>query len=199
MRRYWFLIVSMLAVGFMSIFMRGFVREGIIIPIFRLARFFQMFPREVLWFFFLGLAVYLAAKSQKNWEIKKRKDKKSQTEQSGRIRSLAAVIKQARQGTYSREKLARNLGELTLQTLAYQERRSLDAIKDRLRKGTLDVPPDIFEYLQAGLSWEHAYHQRTGRWPFRKQVQASPLDLDPHRVIEFIESVLEVSSDVNAR
>jgi hypothetical protein len=183
----------------MAIFMRGFVREGIIIPIFRLARFFQSFPQEVLWFFFLGLAVYLAAKSQKNWGIKKRKHDKIKTEQSGRIQNLAAVIKQARQGTYSRERLARNLGELTLQTMAYKERHSLDAIKVRLRNGTLNVPPDILEYLQAGLSWEHSFRKRKGRWPFRRQVHVSPLDLDPHRVIEFIESILEVSSDANAR
>ena len=199
MRRHWFSMLLVFAVGFMAIFMRGFVREGILIPVFRLARFLQSFPQEVLWFFFLGLAVYLAAKSQKNWNIKKSKKKKSKTEQSGRVQTLAAVIKQARQGTYSRERLARNLGELTLQTMAYQERHSLDTIKDRLRSGTLNVPPDILNYLQAALSWEHLSYQKKGRWPFRKKAQVSPLDLDPHRVIDFLESILEVSSDANAR
>lgn len=199
MRRYWFSIVSAAAVIFMALFMRDFVREGIIIPFFRLARFFQSFPQEVLWFFFLGLVVYVAAKSLKNWEIQKRKNKKTKTEQLGRIESLAILIKQARQGTYTRERLARRLGELTLQTLAYQERHSLDAMKARLRRGDLNVPPDILNYLQAGLSWEHAFHQRKGRWPFRKQILSSPLDLDPLEVVEFIESLLEVSSDAKAR
>ena len=199
MKRYWFLIVSVVAVGLMAIFMRGFVREGIIIPLFRMARFFQGFPQEVLWFFFLGLTMYLGAKSQKNWEIKKQKKKYSKIEQTGRIQNLAAVIKQARRGTYSRERLARILGELTLQTMAHRERHNLDAIKDRFRRGALNVPPDILAYLQAGLSWEHSVHQKKGRWFFRKEVQVSPLDLDPYRVIEFIESVLEVSSDAKAR
>lgn len=199
MRRYWFSIVSAAAVIFMALFMRDFVREGIIIPFFKLARLFQSFPQEVLWFFFLGLVVYVAAKSLKNWEIQKRKNKKTKTEQLGRIESLAILIKQARQGTYTRERLARRLGELTLQTLAYQERHSLDAMKARLRRGDLNVPPDILNYLQAGLSWEHAFHQRKGRWPFRKQILSSPLDLDPLEVVEFIESLLEVSSDAKAR
>ena len=69
MRRYRVSIVSAAVVIFMALFMRDFVREGIIIPFFRLARFLQSFPQEVLWFFFLGLVVYVAAKSQKNWEI----------------------------------------------------------------------------------------------------------------------------------
>ena len=199
MRRYWVSIVSAAVVIFMALFMRDFVREGIIIPFFRLARFFQSFPQEVLWFFFLGLVVYVAAKSQKNWEIQKRKNKKTKTEQLGRIENLAILIKQARQGTYTRERLARHLGELALQTLAYQERHSLDVMKARLRRGNLNVPPDIMNYLQAGLSWEHAFHQRKGRWPFRKQILSSPLDLDPLKVVEFIESLLEVSSDAKAR
>ncbi|MEE9516507.1 MAG: hypothetical protein V3V52_05355 [Candidatus Adiutricales bacterium] len=199
MRRYRVSIVSAAVVIFMALFMRDFVREGIIIPFFRLARFFQSFPQEVLWFFFLGLVVYVAAKSQKNWEIQKRKNKKAKTEQLGRIENLAILIKQARQGTYTRERLARHLGELTLQTLAYQERHSLDVMKARLRRGNLNVPPDIMSYLQAGLSWEHAFHQRKGRWPFRKQILSSPLDLDPLKVVEFIESLLEVSSDAKAR
>ncbi len=199
MKRYWFSIVSAAVVVFMALFMRDFVREGIIIPFFKIANFFQSFPQEVLWFLFLGIVVYAAAKSLKNWEIQKRKNKKTITKQPGRIESLAILIKQARQGAYTRERLARHLGELTLQALSYQERHGLDVMKARLRRGDLNVPPVILNYLQAGLSWEHAFHQRKGRWPFRKRILSSPLDLDPLEVVEFIESLLEVSSDAKAR
>ena len=199
MRRYWFSIVLAAAVIFMALFMRDFVRDGVVIPFSRFVRFLQSFPQEVLWLFFLGIIVYAAAKSQKNWERQKKKNKNTKTKQLGRIESLAILIKQARQGTYTRERLARRLGELTLQTLAYQERHSLDVMKARLRRGDLNVPPDILSYLQAGLSWEHTFHQKKGRWPFRKQILSSPLDLDPHEVVEFIESLLEVSSDAKAR
>ncbi len=69
MKRYWFSIVSAAVVIFMALFMRDFVREGIIIPFFKIVNFFQSFPQEVLWFLFLGIVVYAAAKSLKNWEI----------------------------------------------------------------------------------------------------------------------------------
>jgi len=181
-----------LAIGLLALLLRDFVREEVLIPLLKLVRFVEDLPQNMLWFFFLGIMVFLAYKSLNKWRPPGLKARRPKTDHRGQIAVLAGLIEQARQGGYFRGRLAEYLAELTVETLAHQERLTPEITKERLRSGTLDVPPEILAYLRAGLMSDSAHYRKRGKMRFRSKAQGSPLDLDPGRVVEFLEHRLEV-------
>ena len=185
-----------LTIGLLALFLRDFVREEVVIPLLKLVRFVEDLPQNMLWFFFLGIMVFFAYKSLNKWRPPGLKVRRPKTSHRGQIELLVGLIEQARQEGYFRERLARYLGELTLETLALQERLTPEIMKEHLRSGTLDVPPEILDYLRAGLISDSPHYGKRGKMYFRSEAQSSPLELDPGLVVEFLEHQLEGFSGI---
>ena len=184
------------AIVFMALLLRDFVRDSLIIPLLKLIRFVDDLPQDLLWFFFLGIILFFAYKSLIKWEIPGFKVRRSKVNHRGQIEVLADLIGKADEGDYFRERLVQYLCELTLEILAYRERLTPAIIKERLRSGTLNVPPEIMAYLQAGLIWDSHHYRKMGRIRLRSNTQGSPLDLEPMRVVEFLEYQLSYQLEV---
>ncbi|MBW1711236.1 MAG: hypothetical protein JRG97_16270 [Deltaproteobacteria bacterium] len=187
------------AVVLLTFLLRGFVREGFVVPIFKLVRIAASLPQDIYWFFFLGVAAVIASRSLNRWSLPQIRARGPQTGQPGQLEHLVDLLEKAHQGVYTKERLARYLGELTLDILAYQERIDLEVVKGRLRAGTLNVPPDILAYLRAGLMWDSTYQRQKRDKHFKPETQAPPLDLNPSRMVEFLESQMEGYSDIRDR
>ncbi|MBW2092060.1 MAG: hypothetical protein JRI34_08055 [Deltaproteobacteria bacterium] len=183
------------AIALLSLVLRDFVREGIVIPVFKIIWVAGSLPQDFYWIFFLGVAVVIAARSLNKWSLPNFRTRGKQVRQPGQLEYLADLIERARHGTYTKERLARYLGELTLDILAYQERQELEVIKRHLRSGTLNVPAEIMAYLQAALLWDSSYHREERKRRLKHKEPPSPLDLEPERVMEFLERKLEGYSD----
>ncbi len=189
-------IVLAVAIALTALLLKDFVRNGIVIPLLEVLQLIDDLPRMAIWLFFIGIMLipaYTSLKERGRPAFRTRLRMKSQL---GRIETLASLIRKARMGDYFRERLSRYLGELALETLAYRERLPLVEIKNRLRSGSLDLPPEIRSYLQAGLLGDYSNYQENKLSFFRSEGQTSPLDLDPIRVVKFLEQQLEAYNGI---
>jgi hypothetical protein len=104
----------------------------------------------------------------------------------GQVESLASWIGRARRGNYFKWQLANRLGRIS-QRLS------------RLSGGAGGdpVPPaEVGEYLEAGITRSFVDFPNP-RYPFRHS-PPTPLDLDPTRVVDYLESQTEVARDRHA-
>jgi hypothetical protein len=157
------------------------------------------FPQPLLWSLFLAVVLLIAVKS-----LARRKEQAAQGRRKleviypGRVRALLRWIQNANEGIYFKQRLAQHLGKLTVEARAYRERFAPGSIKQRLDR--LDAPPEIRAYLQAGLvpfaqpsTGPLSFLRRLFKRWLQPSTPVSPLDLDPERVVQFLEHQLEAS------
>jgi hypothetical protein len=210
----------------LALLLHGFVREVVAVVILYFLwigdLIFKTFPQSFFWALFLILALVIAGSSlvggrQRIWQ-----GREVEVVREGRVRVLARWIQRAGRGAYFRWNLAHHLGDLTLEALAYREGNSPEQMRELLRSGELDVPPEIRAYLQAGsMPWGQSferYRRDSGVWArpgagtasgfarltgvlsslgrrLRPGARSSMLDLDPEGVVRFLEDQLEVVND----
>ena len=180
-----------LVVVIVALSLRDLVREWILIPILKAVRMLESFPQDLAWFFFIGTVVFFAYSSLTNWKVRPGGTVYFRTRRQGRLEVLSDQFKKARRSEYYRERLAKTLTDLTLDILAHREQVPKAVVKERLRNGALEAPPDILAYLEAGMHWNTpVFPHKRNRW-FRTKTQPSPLDLDPEKVVTFLERQLE--------
>lgn len=167
-----------------------FVQEIIIMPLLKIFRFVENLPQDLLWFFFIGIIILFAFKSLIKWDIKSSEVRYSKIRRKGQTEELMDLIRDARDKSYFKQLLAQYLYKLTLEILAYRERIKPDVVKDRLESGTEYVPSEILAYLLAGQRWDFCLYSKKGKGHFRSNAPDSPLELDPEKVVEFLEQQL---------
>ena len=176
----------------LTIYLMDFVKEWIAIPILSVIRMIENLRQDVVWFLFIGLIIYFAYKNLLRWRIswtEKRYPGKYKREQ---IDYLTDLIRNSHTSDFFRERLVRYLSELTIEILAYRERLTPKEIREHLFSGSLFLPKDISEFLQAALEAQNKVpmnRKKRGRLTDRY----SSLKLDPLRVVEYLESQLNLS------
>lgn len=193
MKKHWLSLglILLIAAAIAPIF-RNFVREVIIIPLLYivwLGRFVvEAIPQTGLWscfliFFALILAVGLVDKQQRKSTLYLAGDV-----DEGRVAGWIKLIQQAEKDHYFKWRLAQRLQKVALNVIAHQQGQSLKRTRQQLRQAELDIPPELQAYFQASL-------QSLGHLPARRRFfrpgppAASPLDLDPEHVIQFLEQL----------
>jgi hypothetical protein len=146
-------------------------------------RLVEAIPQAAIWAVFLFVALLLATGSLVRRPATAKIPRRTAPSRQGRIEGWAKLLGQADQEIYYKWQLAQEMQELTLDALAHQERLPVQTLRHRLNRGQLDLPPEIEAYLQASLtSFSHfAGHKR----------QSSPLNLNPERVVQFLEEKLD--------
>lgn len=173
---------------------RDLVRAVIVIPLLYLVWLGRLvylsIPQSLWWAMFLTLALFLTAKSL---SAKTRLEPPRQVEltREGRITAWARRLDRMKRGDYFRWCVARDLGQLGLELLAYRARISPGQRDVRREIEKLEAPPEIQAFFQAGLllpSYRRAsLLSRLVPWR-RPNEPVSPLDLDPERVVQFLET-----------
>lgn len=142
-------------------------------------------PQAVLWSCFLALALFLAGTSLFRPGRLRLRFRAEGTRQQGRLESWVRLLRQAAQEDYYKWRLAQRIRELALETLAQGEQISPKQVRQRLLAGQLALPPEIEAYLQASLKPLSQF--AAPRFFFRTRAPASPLQLEPERIIQFLE------------
>lgn len=192
-------LVLLLAVPLMLL-LRSFVREAIAVPLLRILWvgqiLFQSIPQPLLWALLLTIVLLLAMRSLVRRRKPAQETDRAETVYPGRVRTLTKWLQHIDKGYYFKRRLAQHLVELTAEALAVRERQALGQIRRRLE--SLDAPPEIQAYLQAGLKpvspQPVGFLSKLAR-RLRLSTQPSPLDLDPERAIQFLEDQMEVGYD----
>lgn len=186
----------------LAIILSEFTREVLLSFLLRLSWFARLYmdslPQPILWAVFISIAIVIAARSL----LKRRSTPEVTSEAArlrmGRVHNLMQAISRTSEGLYFKWRLAQHLLGLTLEMLAHQERTSQDRVRERLKSGGLDAPSEIEAYLLAGLT--PVLSTRSNLITRLKQAimpthRISPLDLDPERVIQFLENQMEIDHE----
>lgn len=187
----------------LAVLLVGVAREAVAVPVWYVIFVGNLvlgfFPQSLLWSLLLAAVLLIAAKSL----VRRRGQaagggRRLDVAYPGRVRALLRWIQNANEGVYFKQRLAQHLGRLIVEAQAYRERLAPGSIKQRL--DSLDAPPEIRAYLQAGLT--PFAQPSTGplsllrrlfkRW-LRPDTPTSPLDLDPERAVQFLEHQLEAA------
>lgn len=160
---------------------------------------FHAIPQAILWALLFAIALVVAVRS-----LLKRPQFEEEPEiepiYTGQVRVLLRWIQYQEERDYFKQRLAQHLGRLTLETLAYRKRLTLREVRRHL--GSLDAPPEIRAYLQAGLT---PMLPRPGSLLSRLlhglglRRATSPLDLHPEIVVQFVERQLGVTHQMEAQ
>jgi hypothetical protein len=149
-------------------------------------------PQEPLWVLFILIFVWISVRSLLGPLRFLPHDQAVQ--RPGPVQSLAHQIRRVPKGTYYRWNLARHLLGVVADVLAHRQRTTPDQIRRRLRRGTLDLPPEIQAYLQHGLAPVHSLSAPPRTWLKRLlSPPPEPAALDPEvqQVVTFLENQVE--------
>jgi len=191
MKKRWFSLSLLLL---LAVLLTWWVRDAVadlLVPLYYLywisRRLLEAIPQAAIWAVFLFVALLLAIGSLVRRPTAAPPRRRPGPPRQDRIEAWAKLLGQAGQETYYKWQLAQRVQELTLDALAHQERLPVKTLRQRLNRGQLDLPPEIEAYLQASLT---SFSHFAG--PKR---QSSPLDLDPERVIQFLEEKLDYGTE----
>jgi hypothetical protein len=162
---------------------------------------YRAVPQNAYWFLFLLVALVIAVASLIRREGPVQSTSLEEPDRPGRVQRLAQMVRGTDRSLYLRWQLARLLGGLTLDQMARRTTADEEARLKRISELETALSPEIVAYLKAGLDrWP--YEQVGFRWRVRQLLRMSvpvgALDLDPEKVVLFLEdqgSPWEVSYD----
>ena len=196
------LILGLALAILLGLALQGVARQAIVMPILYLAwiaeLIFRSIPGWLWWAWFLIIVAVIALRSLRVRTRNAGPRRALRPQVDGPARTWAIRVHTARQGEYFRWRLAHDLAELALQYTAYRDHRGLAKYDRGEYIGTLNAPPDVLSYLQAGLKappWQPIDRlSRVTRF-WRPIKDDSPLALDPAKAVQFLEGQLERESD----
>jgi hypothetical protein len=216
-RLLWVAAIVALAIPLVYL-LRGLARQVLAVEIVRLAWtariLFESLPQTRLWAVFVAIALFIAARSLIERRSPHPLEPDLEAWRPGQVSVVTRWIQRAWRLSYSRRSLARDMRALTLEVLAYQHRTTSQQIRQELRAGRLEVPPEIRAYLDLGqapvyqppASWLVRLRRRLwGRAeaPQWRRLWASvrPPQRDPEleQVVQFLESQLGIESPLTDR
>lgn len=180
----------LLVASLLTLIGRDVMNEAIVTP---LLYFFwvavlvlQSIPQEFIWGLFLLVAVIITWRSLFRRRIRLKPPLPAPPPEPERIEGWLKLLRQADRETYYKWQLAQRLRKLTIDVLAHEARLTPRQIRRRLTGNQLDLPPDILAYLQASRT-SFGHFSTAKRRFFRHSASATPLDLAPERIAQFLE------------
>lgn len=199
------LVLSILVSAFLAVALAYILRDSVstyvITPAvyaFRIARIiYEALPQAVWWVVFLSILTLVAVRNLlRQLRITAPPPELVREERPSRARLWSRWLEFYQKGDYSRWLLARNLSKLTLEIFAHQERQSLEQARERLLTGKIHLPPEVQAYIQIGLAAPSFRHYTDLLALLRSTRSDSPLDLDPERIIEYLETRTQIGGSL---
>lgn len=200
MKRYWSgIFLGLFLVTLVMIMLHRYVGEAILITLLYFLWIAKLIihsvPQVVPWLLFLMIAFFMAVHYIGRLKTEGKAHRSKLGDNTGQVIFWAKRFHKTAPGGYYQRDTARLLGRLTIGILNLQGRKDLKKPAVQLVTEASDIPDDIKTYFLAGLEFETAGIPKRGRmhrflrWLGYKKT--GPLDLDPERVVEFIETISE--------
>jgi hypothetical protein len=196
------LLLGVVLAILLGLALQGFTRNTLVIPIAYAAwmadLIFQSLPGWLLWAWFMVIAVILALRSLRGRARDERLQRGGRTAADGPVRIWATKVSTISQGDYFRWHLAHDLAELALHFTAYRDRRGVARSERGDYIASLNAPPKIAAYLEAGLKpppWQPVSPLGRVTQLVRRDLELTPLDIDLTEVVEYLEEQLETEND----
>ena len=166
-QRWGSLALLLILAGLLAYVIQDFVDQAIITPflyLYWLARLLlAAVPQKIIWGVFLGVALISTGRTLWRWRGRSRQIRLGVKPQSGRIEAWLKLIRQADQEIYYKWQLAQ-----------------------QLHAKALDLPPAIHAYFEASTKSLGHLPPSGPAWR-RSRPPATPLDIDPEQITQFLE------------
>ena len=198
-RRFLPLLIILLLAGLLTLVLGDWLREAVVTPLLfgvwvgRLI--FDSIPQAAIWGLFLLLTFPLAVRSLLRTSPAASKMTTLEASSAQRIGFWLYALRRVEQDIYYRWQLAQHLHKLAVDALANDQRISPKEVRQRLADGTLNLPPDMQAYLQAGMTSFSYFSVPKRRFRLRAKRTSSPLDFDPAQLIAYLEDKIEYHPD----
>jgi hypothetical protein len=193
--RRWLTIFVVAAAFVVSFLLRDAIQRAVILPLayfwWLLKLYYHAIPQLILWVL-LVLTVFVSMFRLipiKN--IFRRTLKIKRKSAAGPIENVALWIKKSPGGVYYKWLVANRLGKLARELLDQRQGRTRKGFTRLSGKGW-NPPHEVDAYLESGLNGSFADFPRPRWW-----AKPTRLDIDPHQVIDYLESEMEMRYDRN--
>jgi hypothetical protein len=184
-------IASMLAYALRETIDRTVI-QPVIMLFWVLGIYYDSIPQALIWIILVGLVILIMIGSFGTGSQLVDGRRVSRRPLQGGVESLAGWFLRAPRGLYYKWLLAQRLGKLARELVAFNARQTAPSAHEALNGPGWDPPREVGAYLESGLNGSFADYPRPRRWrkPFQP-LPPTPLDLDPARAIDYIESKME--------
>lgn len=189
-RRGWILLAGLTLSAILAYLLRDAIYGAVIVPlayvIWLAVYIYSFIPQLALWIvllvilFMVGIFGFLpTGRSSRSSESKRRLA-------PGPVESLTAWFVKSKKGTYFKWQIANRLGRIANRVSYLSE-----------ENGEFGSEAEaVNRYLKAGLTTSFVDYPRP-KWPFERPA-ATPLDIDPKVVVDYLESQVEMKHGRNA-
>ncbi len=189
------LLLLILAAGALAYFMRDAIEEKVVIPLLRLLWFLRLLydslPQAFLWILLVAGVVLMTISSLAVEEKMYARRASGRRPAQGPVESLAEWMGRAPRGLYFKWLIAQRLGRLARGLTSFNARQARASAWEPLSGPGWNPPGEVASFLESGVNGSFADYPRP-RWPFQRPAP-TPLELDPVRAIDYIESHMEKS------
>jgi hypothetical protein len=195
-RRHWFFIAIFLGVAFLLAFpLQKIVHDIAIKPllyiIWVLKIAYHAIPQFWTWAILLFVTILIMAIPLFDISASLPRRKKRVRKPLGPIATLSETIEKSSSGTYFKWVLANRMGRIMRDWLAYREHVVKRWQANYIAKLGWSSSKSIQKYLDVGINGSFADYP-SPRLAFLRRRRATPLDIDPHDVLDYLESHMEV-------
>ena len=179
----------LLASALLGYLLRDVIYELVVVPLayllWVLNFYYSALPQWVVWVVVLALLFLAAAWNLIPEPRPAGRKEPTRRRQQGEVEALAVWIGKARQGNYFKWQLANRIARIA---------RRLDELAGPGERRPA-AGADVEQYLDAGLNYSFVDFP-AARHPFGR-ARRTPLDLDPRRAADYLESQMESSRERN--
>ena len=190
--------LGLISAGVITYILKDTIQEFLVEPLYYVASMFILifgsFPQQYVWGFlvFVGIIIYASSLSKRR--IKTKLNNNPPIHYRGYVETWARWLEMSTEGEIFKTKLARELGELSIRTIAYRNQHSIIEIRKNIKEGKYNLPPEVREIINT-----EPPESRMNVNPLKLIVQRlrrntkKPLqDLHLEKVFKYLEAELEV-------
>jgi hypothetical protein len=175
-RRAALLLASLLVIVILTRLLQGFIREVVIDPLWYYFQFagrtLESINQWAIWLAFLAFGVLLVISSLVRVRHSQTQGERAARGPTAKVAHLSGWIDLMEESDYFRWRMARHLGELSLKILARSTNLDPDQLRREIQAGELDMPPEVSDFLQSGLTPGSHSHSQTPRLGIRNPGRA---------------------------
>lgn len=182
----------MAAIGLIMALVTGQARDTLIMPIvsaiWALGALIESLPQLAVWWVLVTLCVIMVLRSVSDTPVLRLRERLA-VQRGGRVEDWSRAVRLAGHDEYARWRLSQRLGLLATELIAERHRIDLRQAR-RILEQHPELPADVRRYFQAGFAAQRMAPRRLGL-PARKLSPNDPLNLDPARVLDAIEQLMQ--------
>lgn len=195
----WILGISL--AGVIALTIRDIIRESFVEPIYYLLSLgvlvFDSLPQQFIWGFLILIAIVFYSRSLFYDKPRTREILKPPPIYKGHVETWARWLEMAQLGDIYKVKLARELGNLALDTIAHREQLEIIETRQQIRDGKISVPAEILNLINTKPPESRLYNNPIKNFVQRlnKKGNKSLQELNLDEVFQYLEAELEVNYD----